>query len=209
MKKPDLPNRQINIIITSSYISMEKLIEGFTRLRLNRLARKMQKGDAKAAEEIYNYFANKLFGFLITRVRNKATAEDLAQDIFLKLVGKINLFDPKIGNFSSWFWQLARNTLIDYYRSAENKKMIFSDLAEETIENFSVDESNLLESRVELNEVFEFLKTLSAEEQEVFELRFVAQLSFREISKITGRTEGALRVFSLRLKKKIKDNLKR
>ncbi len=189
---------------------MEKLLENYRRLKLDRLAKKMQKGDAKAAEEIYNYFANKLFGFLFNRVRNKATAEDLAQDIFLKLVSKISLFDPKLGSFSTWFWQLARNTLIDHYRSSENNKRVnnFSEFKEEAIEEISTDESGRLESKFELNKVFEFLKTLDPEEQEFFELRFISQLSFREISQITDKSEGSLRVYAMRLKRKIKDDLK-
>ncbi|MFA5098912.1 MAG: RNA polymerase sigma factor [Candidatus Paceibacterota bacterium] len=189
---------------------MDNLLENYRGRRLNRLAKKMQKGDAGAAEEIYKYFANRLFGFLFSRTRSKPTAEDLAQDIFLKLVSKVELFDPKLGNFSSWFWQLARNTLIDYYRSSDNKKSNnFSELKEEILEEASaIDESRRLENKIELNKVFEFLKTLQPEEQEIFEMRFIAQLSFREISRMLDKSEGSLRISAMRIKNKIKDNLK-
>jgi len=119
------------------------------------------------------------------------------------------LFKPELGSFSSWFWQLARNTLIDHYRSSENKRVNnFSEFQEETLEDISTDESSRLESKIELDKVFQFLETLSQEEQEFFELRFIAQLSFREISHVTGKSEGSLRIYSMRLKKKIKDELK-
>ncbi len=187
---------------------LEDFLQAYNRQRLNRLAEKMQKGDVRAAEEIYSYFMNKVFGFLISRLRNKAAAEDLTQDIFLKLVNKISLFNPKLGSFSTWFWQLVRNTLIDYYRSSENKNIKFSEIEETKVEQTLIADSDNLESRFELNRMYEFLKTLSPEEQEIFGMRFVSQLSFREMSELLEKSEGALRVNIMRLKRKIKDNFK-
>lgn len=179
---------------------------------LNRLAKKMQKGNAAAAEKIYNHFAGKIFSFLFYRVQYKVIAEDLTQDIFLKLLDKIQQFDPELGNFSTWFWQLARNTLIDYYRSSKNKEITFSKIDETKIEKIaSADFECLdiqLDNRTELNQVLLFLKTLPSKEREIAELRFMAQLSFREMAEILKKSEGALRVHVMRLKKKIKDNFK-
>src|SRR3989344_4368287 len=100
----------------------------FGEYRLNRLARRMQSGEEEAAEDLYKELAGKVFGFCLARVRQKPLAEDLTQDIFLKLVSRIETFDPKKGTFPVWFWQLARNTLFDYYRG--QKEISFIDLVD-------------------------------------------------------------------------------
>lgn len=180
----------------------------FIEHKLTRLAKRMQKGDAGAAESLYGELADKVFGFCLSRVRHRHFAEDLTQEIFLKLVTKIEMFDAKKGDFTVWFWQLARNTLIDHYR--RQKDSAFSDLGDERkIEALAVMHPEpALEKSFEKQLLDEFLKSLDQEEQELFRLRYVAELSYKEMSDVLERSEGALRVAVNRLKKKIHANRK-
>lgn len=169
--------------------------------RLNALAEKMKKGDKGAAEEIFNNFSPQIFRFLLSRLANREIAEDLTQDIFFKVVRKIETFDKKSGNFSTWLWQIARNSLIDYYR--EKKTVPLSDFLEET-KNIP-DENNNLKARIEAREILSAIKNFSPEDQEIFTLRYVSDLSYRDISKLVGKTEGSLRVIIHRINNKLRE----
>lgn len=179
----------------------------FLKDRLTRLALNMQKGDKGAAEKLYSELVGKTFGFCVSRVRHRHQAEDLTQDIFLKVVDGIHTFNPGSGVFSVWFWQIARNTLTDHYRRA--KDLSFSDVSETRIETASIDNPETrAEESLERRRLNEFLKSLPEEDQELFRLHYLADLSYREISKILNKSEGSLRVSVSRLKEKIRKHLK-
>jgi RNA polymerase sigma-70 factor (ECF subfamily) len=172
--------------------------------KLNKLAKRMKRGDMRAAEEMHRELGGKVFGFCMNRVFIRATAEDLTQDIFIKLLDKLGSFDPKKGNFIVWFWRLARNTVIDHYR--EKKQTSFADMGEGTVESIESGEQHphhLLDQKFERERLQAFVNTLGDEEKNVFEFRFVAELSYAEVAELTGKSEGSLRVTVNRLRKKI------
>lgn len=174
---------------------------------LTALAVKMKNGDRKAAAALYDELLPKTYGFFFSRTGRKETAEDLSQDMFVKLVMKIDHFDESRGRFVVWFWQMARNALIDHYR--EKKEATFSMFEESEVEMMATDEMPDMDDRFRYREVQEFLATMTPEERELFELRYVAGLAYRDIAHMLDRSEGALRVASLRIKAKIKKELKK
>ncbi len=179
----------------------------FEFAKYNRLAQSLKKGDTRAAEKLYEELFNKVFGFCMNKTSNRHIAEDLSQEIFLKLIDRIESFDAKRGNFLTWFWQLARNTTIDHYR--KQKETHFSDIEEIQLEESSkYSGQEKMDSQVELKRIQIFLKSISQEEQDLFELHFVADLKYKEISKILNKPEVNLRVAIGRLKKKIQEHLK-
>ncbi len=167
----------------------------------NALALRLKKGDVKAGEIIFNKFAPLFFGFFVQRVGVRSVAEDLIQDVFVKLVGRIETFNPESGNFTSWFWQIARNTLNDYFR--EKKNVLLSEVDEEQREEFEVDD--FLDTKEFVSEILETVKEFSEEEKELFSLRYLQGLSYREIALIMDKTEVSLRVSAHRIIKKIKE----
>jgi RNA polymerase sigma factor (sigma-70 family) len=180
-------------------------MESNNKDRLTALAVRMKKGDRKAAVALYDELSPKAYGFFFTRTGRRETAEDLSQDIFLRLVEKVEMFDEKRGRFVVWFWQMARNMLIDHYRT--KKEMPFSSFEEETVEAMSVGQIPDIDSRLHYRKVQRFLKTLGDEEKELFELRYAAEMPYKEIADLLGKSEGSLRVAALRIKEKIKKEL--
>jgi len=192
-----------NVKTVKTYYPMRRI---FGQDELTKLAVKAKKGDALAAEKLYEKLFNKVFGFCMNRTSNRAVSEDLTQDIFLKLVDKIETFDERKGNFLVWFWQLSRNTVTDYYRKI--KETNFSDIEEERLEKLSptTDYQNL-DHKIEFDRVRVFIGDLSDDEKELFELHFVADMKYSDIEKILNKSGGALRVAVSRLKQKIRKNL--
>ncbi|HUZ92893.1 MAG TPA: sigma-70 family RNA polymerase sigma factor [Candidatus Paceibacterota bacterium] len=173
---------------------------------LNTLAAKMKRGDRRAAAALYDDLAPKVYGFVLARTSKKEAAEDLMQDVFLKLIEKIESFDEKKGKFTVWFWQVVRNMLVDHYRG--KKEMPFSAFEEEAVAAMAVGEMPDLQVKMRHDRVAEFVLELSHEERELFELRYVAEMPYREIASLLGKSEASLRVKALRIKGKIKKEFK-
>lgn len=188
-------------------ISLMKLF--FEERELNRLAGKMQQGDARAADALYRKLSHKVFGFSMNRLGNPGAAEDLMQDIFLKLVERIGTFDRQRGTFSVWFWQLARNTAIDHFRAERDRSIVYADVGEEALAERALYEPHrAVEERWEHDRFREALRALLDDaERELFEMRFIAELSYKEMARLLGRSEGALRVAVNRIKHKIRHTL--
>lgn len=177
-----------------------------TKDKLTALAVRMKKGDRKAAGTLYEELMPKVYGFFFARTGKREVAEDLSQEIFLKLVERIDAFDERKGRFVVWFWQVARNMLVDHYRG--KRETAFSAFMENDLEALATTEPANLDHRLRYVAVRDFLGTLGDDERELFELRYAAEMSYKEIAEILGRTEGALRVASLRLKEKIRKEFK-
>ena len=84
----------------------------------------------KNVETIWKEYHHKLFGFIRKRVDDKFIAEDILQDVFMKILNKIDTLreDSKIQN---WLYQLTRNAIIDYYRSHKIKENVTDSIMEE------------------------------------------------------------------------------
>ena len=171
-----------------------------TKDQFNVQAEALQKGDTGSAERIFDHFSKPIHAFFMARIRHKETAQDLTQEVFLKVIKSIEQFDRKSGDFTAWIWQIARNSAIDYFR--QKKPSYLADLPEEG--------SNITEERVKSDEsakVREIMtiveENFSADEQELFQLHFVADMSYPDLARVTGKTESALRVSIHRLRKKL------
>lgn len=179
--------------------------------RLDSLARKMKRGDRKAAAVLYDELLPKVYGFFMARVRNQEVAEDLTHDIFVKLIEKVETFDPEKGRFTVWFWQVTRRYLIDYYRvKKEVPFSTFEDNDGDHVEEMGGStEPADMEVRWEYRELRSFVASMNEHEKELFEMRFVAEMSYRDIAAVLGKAENTLRVEALRVKEKIKRHLKK
>ena len=98
--------------------------------------------------------------------------------------------------------------LVDHYRSKGRQEMPFSSYEENEAEAMAVVEAPDMDHRLRYRKVQAFMKTLTGDEREVFELRYVAEMSYRDMGELLGRSEGALRVAALRIKEKIRRHFK-
>ncbi len=173
---------------------------------LNILAEKLKAGDENAAEMLYDYFAPKIYSFYIVRILHKETAEDLTQDVFIKLIKKIHTFDPKKGDFAPWIWQVARNNLIDHYRNTAKRNLIsFLPYLDAFPQGISKNENLFFDVNREIaQEIISTVREFTDDEKNIFSLYHLSGMTYKELSKITKKSEGSLRVAIFRLNKKIK-----
>ncbi len=170
-----------------------------------KLFQRAKKGEDAAFGEIYNLFFKKIYKFIFFRVGHKEVAEDLAEEVFLKAFTKISSVNESAA-FEGWLYQIARNSVIDYYRQ---KKIT---VALEDIENTLEYETNVVDVvNLELQQkVFlKFLKELNPEQQVVIKLKFLEDLENSEIAQLLHKNEGAIRVIQHRAIAKLQELIKK
>ena len=151
----------------------------------NELVSSYRDGNKLAFETLVNRHLKAVY-FYCVRLVGKEEANDMAQEVFIKVWKKLNRYDVE-KNFRVWLFRIARNTCLDWLR--KKRSILFSDLKKE--EDVSVEE-NIPEQRKGIeeellaadqkNELDSALLKLSVPEQEVFELYYRDELNFQEIA---------------------------
>ena len=149
-------------------------------------------------EKVYKLYFKDVYTFLYGLSQNKAVAEDITQDTFLKAMKNIDLFDGR-KDIKAWLFTIARNT----YYTEYNRQKIFSPY---DLEDNVDGQTDVLDHLILKEQSILILKTLhniSEPYKEVFMLRFFGSLSFNKISLIFTKTESWARVTYYRAKKQI------
>lgn len=156
--------------------------------------------DPEVFGKLYDIYVDQIYRFIYFKVGRKEEAEDLTGDVFLKTWQYINEMGSEvIDNLRAFLYQTARNAVIDFYRSRDQREFVA--LPEEDDEKPTmeiVDEKQDLVEKIELasdlEEVKKALQKIREEYREIIILRFVEEMSVKETAEILGKSEGAVRV---------------
>lgn len=167
------------------------------------LIRAFKAGNREAFGGIYDAYAERIFRFHFSRTTNRELAEDMTSETFRKALEHLADFSEGKGSFTSWLYRIARNTLIDHWRTAKAE-----DPLEEALEiGASVDMAGAVDAKEQLNQVKVYLTKLSDDERQVVLLRVWDGLSYAEIAEAMDRTEGSAKMLFSRTVKKMKQDL--
>jgi RNA polymerase sigma-70 factor, ECF subfamily len=152
---------------------------------------------------LYDRYVKAIYRFIYYKTHHKETAEDLTSKTFIKALSKFNSFEAEKGNFTTWLYQIARNTVIDFYRTKKNNLNI------EDIWDLSDYKDIERDAHIsqQLEDVKKHLNTFSAEQREIIILRVWEDLSYQEIAQITGKTEENCRVSFSRAIAKLRSSI--
>lgn len=165
------------------------------------LVDKAKKGEAAAFAQLYNLYFKKIYQFIYYRVGHKETAEDLAEDVFLKAHSSL-LSVNRNESFEGWLYQIARNLVIDYYR--QKKATIELGEVENTLE-YETNVLDLISLQEKQKILLKLLKELTTEQQQIIKLKFFEDLENSEIAVILEKSEGTIRVIQHRALAKLKE----
>lgn len=148
------------------------------------------KGDENALTILINRHQSKIFGFIYSKLSDRDISNDIFQDTFIKVIKtlKSNSYNEE-GKFLPWVMRIAHNLIIDHFR--KNKKMpMFRETEEFSIFSILSDDSPTIENKIIRDQVETDLKKLILElpedQKEVLMMRMYQDMSFKEISEITG-----------------------
>ena len=85
------------------------------------LVRRAQQQDTQAFAQLYEAYFDKIYRYIALRMRNETEAEDLTQQVFMKMLHSISSYKVKGVPFSSWLYRIAHNQVVDFLRQ-KNKK---------------------------------------------------------------------------------------
>lgn len=159
-------------------------------------------GKVTDLESLYREYFKDVYLYVKSLSGDVHVAEDITSETFLKAIKSINSFKGDC-DIRVWLCQIAKNTYFSYLR--KNKALVFTDVEEE--EKDKIDVEKRLCSKEESLRIHEILHNLNEPYKEVFTLRVFAELSFKEIGKIFGKTENWACVTYHRARKKIQEEL--
>lgn len=147
-------------------------------------------GDENALSTLINRHQSKIYGFIYSKITDRDISDDIFQDTFIKVIKtlKSNSYNEE-GKFLPWVMRIAHNLIIDHFR--RNKKMpMFRETEEFSIFSIMSDNSMTVENQMISDQVEKDLKRLIEElpddQKEVLQMRIYQDLSFKEISELTG-----------------------
>lgn len=187
-------------------LSMEKDKQNLDEEKIKDLVALAKDGDQEAFSLIYQRFYTPIYRFVFYQVKHKEEAEDLAQNVFLKVMKALPGFEDRGVKFSSWMYTIARNSVIDFWK--KKKDIVFGE--GETLELIAGGTNNVSKaiSQSETKGVLkEIVLELSPDQREVVTLFFIEELTYPEISKITGKKEDAIRALKYRALKSLKNKI--
>ena len=168
---------------------------------LEQTLRQAQAGSQTALTELYNIYFERIYRFIYYRVSHKETAEDLTEDVFVKLFKKLRGLE-QLGAFEGWLFQIARNQVIDYYR--RKKQTVPLEEVENTLE-YETNIVDIVNLKTEQVVFIKLLKELTPEQQQVIKLKFLEGIDNDIIAEMMNKTEGAIRVIQHRAIAKLRE----
>lgn len=152
--------------------------------------------------EIYKHLYQRIFFYCRSHTNNQHDAKDICQETFVRGYKALPRFKWDKGTVQAFFYQIARNLVIDFSR--RKKELPLETVAEKP------DDKDLFEDaakKEQADHLHEEIRALPAKESRLIRLRYFEERSFQEIARMTKVGEGALRVQTHRILKKLRDNL--
>lgn len=175
-------------------------------MKINLLVEKLKNGDHQAFMAIYDSYFQQIHQFIARYVHADTVAQDLTQDVFVKLWEKKNYL-AKVDNFNAYLYRIAKNHTMDYM-----KKMARLEISPyEVIAEFQFS-SNEVELSVTEQEYFQFLEdymlSLNPKSQQIFELCRIYEKSYQEVADELNISQSTVKHHMVSTMKALKEKIK-
>lgn len=173
------------------------------QLNEQHLIRRAQRGDADAFGALYRHYADAVYAFVWSKTHHRETAEDLTAQTFTKALEHIASLTAAANAFRPWVYTIARNTVIDHYRTHRQHSDIDDawDLAS------TDDVARDAAARMQLARVRELLEGMDQVQRDVVLLRVWSDLPYADIAAVVGRTPEHCKVIFSRVAKRLRTEL--
>ena len=152
------------------------------------------KKDLSHFKVLYNRYIKAVYRYCYQRLgKNRELAEDITSETFVKAIDKFHTFKYKEKPFVVWLYTIAHNLIVDHYRSKKEKNISLDSLLIQPPDN-SEEILNKLSKEELIEKINKKTSELPDEIANIFTLRHTENLSFAEIAKLVGKTEGAVKM---------------
>jgi RNA polymerase sigma factor (sigma-70 family) len=170
-------------------------------------------GDVNSLSILIHRHKKRIYTTIYMFVRDKYLAEDIFQETFIKIIDSLKVKSYRDeGKFLPWALRIAHNLCIDNYRKQKRKPTIVDGDGNDifnTIGIYDINEEDRIITQQNISKIKKLIQLLPEEQKEVLILRHYADMSFKEIAKVTGisinTALGRMRYALLNLKKLIEE----
>ncbi|OIJ14618.1 RNA polymerase sigma factor SigX [Anaerobacillus arseniciselenatis] len=162
-------------------------------------------------ERLYETYHHALFQFLFYMVRNRQVAEELVQEVYIKVLNSYSSFKGDSSE-KTWLYSIARHVGIDWIRSQNRKKRKFLGVFELSEKEYQIKDEDplpeeIVEEREEMKQVYDALRKCTLDQQQVIILRYIESLSISETATILGWSGSKVKTTQHRAIKALKELL--
>jgi RNA polymerase sigma-70 factor (ECF subfamily) len=161
------------------------------------LIARAQDGEADAFGELYERYVQTIFRFVYVRLDDRRDAEDLTEEVFLRVWQSLPSYREQGVPFLAFLFRIARNAVIDFYRSSKSPRHQES-IEDNPVQDFHSDPGEQAITNLEHQELRQILDNMREDYRMVLVLRFLSELSPEETAQVMGRSTGAVRVLQHR-----------
>lgn len=166
--------------------------------------------------ELYDQHYAGVYRFLRVKLPNDQIAQDIVSEAFVKCWNAI-LKNPDNypDNDKAYLYRIAYNTLKDHYRTKNREVQVGEDDIigyldkKDQADSPAFDVANEMDTSVEVKKIYEALKEMSEDAAELITLRYIEDMGNKEIAKILGKSEGAVRTGLSRAMKELREKLEK
>jgi RNA polymerase sigma-70 factor (ECF subfamily) len=156
------------------------------------LVDRAKQGDLAAQGAIFDFYWPKIVRYTYSHCGNLHDAEDLASEVFLRMVEAIGRFEWRENvPFTAWLFRIARNQVVSHYRRGGPPLPLGEDGVGDPVD--PEDPQETVELKMAINEVYEAAQKLPQLQQEVIRLRFAADLSLADTARILDKKENNIK----------------
>ena len=139
---------------------------------------------------LFEQYYDRIVRYIFVRINDQSEAENLAGDVFLRALQSLDSYRGRKEQMQVWLFRIAHNLAVDYLRKKSKRKDISTD---EVGISDRLNIEDVVEAKLEVKRLSKALQQLTPAQREVIGLRFFAGLSSGEVSKILGKSNGAVR----------------
>ena len=157
-------------------------------------------------QHLYEKYHQDVFQFLFYMVKNRETAEDLMQEVYIKVINNYEKFEGQSSE-KTWLYSIARNTAIDHFRKQKNwKQRLFSnfDWGRDIIKDVQLLPEEVALLNDDIQSVYKNLEKCTVDQKTVLILRYVQDLSIVETAEVLNWTVSKVKTTQHRALKLLK-----
>jgi RNA polymerase sigma factor (sigma-70 family) len=176
------------------------------------LIEQLKLGDETAFKTIVEQWKDMVYNTILGIVQNETEAEDLAQDVFIKVFEKISTFKGD-SKFSTWLYRIATTTALDHLRSKKRKKRFgfLQSLGGGNDEKESIPDFNhpgvSLDNKERAAVLFKAIESLPENQKTAYTLHKLEGLSYRDVSEVLNTTVSAVESLMSRANQNLRKEL--
>jgi RNA polymerase sigma-70 factor (ECF subfamily) len=164
-----------------------------------KLVDKAAGGNFQAFGKLYGIYLDPIYRYVYYQVRDRMTAEDITEEVFVKAWKAIKSCKGKGSTFSAWLYRIAHNHLMNTLRNSN--KYVSIDVSGMTE---VCDPEQKIDNILDNEELSDLLANLPDSQRQVVVLKFIEGMDNREIGKIMRKSEGAVRILQMRALTKLR-----